>query len=72
MTKIVLLAHMQQIAVEEALAVRLEDVDIIVAGGSNTLLADDNDRLRADDEAAGAYPLRFDSPGRLAGAPGEH
>ena len=61
--KIILLAHMQQIAIEQALAVRLEDVDIIVAGGSNTLLADDNDRLRAGDEAAGAYPLHFDSPG---------
>ena len=61
--KVILLAHMQQIAIEQALAVRLEDVDIIVAGGSNTLLADENDRLRVGDEAAGAYPLRFHSPG---------
>ncbi len=60
--KVILLAHMQQIAIEQALAVRLEDVDIIVAGGSNTLLADENDRLRVGDEAAGAYPLRFQSP----------
>ena len=59
--KVILLAHMQQISIEQALAVRLEDVDIIVAGGSNTLLADENDRLRVGDEAAGAYPLRFRS-----------
>ncbi|WP_077531166.1 bifunctional metallophosphatase/5'-nucleotidase [Vreelandella utahensis] len=60
--KIVLLAHMQQIAVEKALATRLTDVDIIVAGGSNTLLADSNDRLRDGDEAADTYPLEYESP----------
>ena len=48
---------MQQIAIEEQLAELLTDVDIIVAGGSNTLLADDTDRLRSGDEAQGAYPL---------------
>ncbi len=55
--KVVLLAHMQQIAVEEQLSTLLTDVDIIVAGGSNTLLADDTDRLRAGDEADGVYPI---------------
>ena len=60
--KIILLAHMQQIAVEKELATRLNGVDIIVAGGSNTILADDNDRLHPGDEAADTYPLRFDSP----------
>ncbi len=60
--KVILLAHMQQIAVEQDLATRLTDVDIIVAGGSNTILADDNDRLRPGDEAADTYPLRFESP----------
>ncbi|MEP4523699.1 MAG: bifunctional metallophosphatase/5'-nucleotidase, partial [Alloalcanivorax venustensis] len=44
--KIIMLAHMQTISVEKELATLLEGVDIIVAGGSNTLLADDNDRLR--------------------------
>ena len=53
---------MQQIAIEQALATKLVDVDIIVAGGSNTLLADENDRLRDGDEAADTYPLRFESP----------
>ena len=60
--KIILLAHMQQIAVEKDLASRLTGVDIIVAGGSNTILADGSDRLRPGDEAADTYPLRFDSP----------
>jgi 2',3'-cyclic-nucleotide 2'-phosphodiesterase (5'-nucleotidase family) len=55
--KVVLLAHMQQIAVEQQLAGLLRNVDIIVAGGSNTILADDTDRLRAGDEAEGPYPI---------------
>jgi 2',3'-cyclic-nucleotide 2'-phosphodiesterase (5'-nucleotidase family) len=55
--KVVLLAHMQQISVEEQLAEQLRNVDIIVAGGSNTLLADESDRLRTGDEAEGAYPI---------------
>lgn len=59
--KVILVAHMQHIAVEQALATKLVDVDIIVAGGSNTLLADEHDRLRAGDEAADTYPLRFES-----------
>ena len=60
--KVILLAHMQQIAIEKALATKLVDVDIIIAGGSNTLLADENDRLPDGDEAADTYPLRFESP----------
>lgn len=59
--KIVLLAHMQQIAIEKELAGLLRDVDIIVAGGSNTILADDNDRLIAGDEAVDTYPLELSS-----------
>lgn len=54
--KVVVLAHMQQIAVETELAGLLSGVDVIVAGGSNTLLADDDDVLRPGDEAQGSYP----------------
>lgn len=61
--KIVLLAHMQRLEIEQELAARLNDVDVIVAGGSNTLLADETDRLRAGDERMGRYPLRHTSPG---------
>lgn len=59
--KIILLAHMQQIQREKDLATKLKDVDIIVAGGSDTILADDNDRLRAGDTAADKYPIWLQS-----------
>jgi 2',3'-cyclic-nucleotide 2'-phosphodiesterase / 3'-nucleotidase / 5'-nucleotidase len=55
--KIVLLAHMQQIAIEQQLAGLLKDVDIIMAGGSNTRLLDSTDRLRAGDVKQGDYPI---------------
>ncbi len=55
--KVILLSHMQQISIEEELATRLKNVDIIVAGGSNTLLADDNDVLRPGDVVEGPYPI---------------
>ncbi|MBH8562124.1 bifunctional metallophosphatase/5'-nucleotidase [Nostoc sp. CENA67] len=55
--KVILLAHMQQIAIEIKLAQLLKKVDIIVAGGSNTLLADKTDRLRVGDKPAGTYPI---------------
>jgi 2',3'-cyclic-nucleotide 2'-phosphodiesterase (5'-nucleotidase family) len=56
--KVVLLAHMQSLTIEKALAARLKNVDIIVAGGSNTLLADANDVLRTGDKSAGDYPYQ--------------
>lgn len=55
--KVIVLSHMQQISIEQELATRLTDVDIIVAGGSNTRLVDENDRLRDGDEAQGVYPI---------------
>lgn len=60
--KIILLAHLQQLAIERELATLLSDVDVIIAGGSNTILADETDRLRAGDTAADTYPLAFESP----------
>ena len=59
--KVILLAHMQNIKFEKQLAGLLNDVDIIVAGGSNTLLADENDRLWDGDSAADTYPLMYKS-----------
>lgn len=59
--KIILLAHMQQIAVEEQLATRLTGVDLIIAGGSNTRLFDSNDLIRAGDTSQGEYPKQFTS-----------
>ena len=60
--KIIMLSHMQRIAIEQELATLLTDVDIIVAGGSNTRLVDDTDLLRPGDEAQGVYPGVFTSP----------
>ncbi|MBB3142099.1 DUF4214 domain-containing protein [Halomonas organivorans] len=48
--KIVLASHLQQIQYEEELATLLDGVDIVMAGGSNTLLAD------AEDVDRGLYP----------------
>ena len=55
--KVIVLSHMQQISIEQQLAGLLTDVDVIIAGGSNTLLADETDRLRVGDEADGVYPI---------------
>jgi 2',3'-cyclic-nucleotide 2'-phosphodiesterase/3'-nucleotidase/5'-nucleotidase len=55
--KIIVLSHLQQLANEEALAELLRGVDIIIAGGSHTLCADNNDRLRAGDNAVRPYPI---------------
>ena len=49
--KIILLAHMQQISIEMELLTLLRDVDIIVAGGSNTRMGDKTDALFGADEA---------------------
>ncbi len=58
--KVILLAHMQQLDIEFALAERLRDVDIIVGGGSNTRLFDENDRPRDGDSKQGDYPTFFE------------
>ncbi|NEQ99390.1 MAG: bifunctional metallophosphatase/5'-nucleotidase [Cyanothece sp. SIO2G6] len=55
--KIILTTHLQQIALEQELAPLLTGVDIIIAGGSDVLLADSTDRLRAGDTANGSYPI---------------
>ena len=57
LNKVVLLSHLQDITIEQQLSTLLTDVDIIIAGGSNTLLADNTDRLRAGDEAEETYPI---------------
>jgi len=55
--KIILTTHLQQFALEQQLAGLLRGVDIIIAGGSDTLLADSQDTLRPGDTAAGDYPF---------------
>ena len=55
--KIILTGHLQQISLDEAIAAHIKDVDIIIAGGSNTLLADKTDRLHPGDMADRPYPI---------------
>lgn len=55
--KIILLAHLQQLTLEKQLATYLNGVDIIIAGGSHTLMADSQDQLRTGDTAAETYPF---------------
>ncbi|TVR81154.1 MAG: bifunctional metallophosphatase/5'-nucleotidase [Rhodospirillales bacterium] len=60
LNKIILVTHLQQLQLEEALIQLLHGVDVVIAGGSDTLLADDEDverGLRPGDEAEGPYPI---------------
>lgn len=54
--KIVLVTHLQQFGLETQLITLLRGVDVVIAGGSDTLLADATDRLRNGDAAQGSYP----------------
>lgn len=54
--KIIISTHLQQFSLEQQLAGLLSGVDIIIAGGSDFLLADQTDILRPGDVAAGNYP----------------
>jgi Ca2+-binding RTX toxin-like protein len=54
--KVVLLSHLQQIDLETELAGLLTGVDVIVAGGSDTILANPDDVLQPGDVAADSYP----------------
>ena len=59
--KVIVAAHLQQIRIDEMMASQLRDVDIVIAGGSNTLLVDDTDRLREGDVAERPYPILTNS-----------
>lgn len=55
--KIILVTHLQQIQLEEQLAGMLNGVDIIIAGGSDAILANPGDRLKAGSTAYKSYPI---------------
>ncbi len=57
--KIILVSHLQQFALEQELATLLSGVDIIIAGGSDSILANEGDDLLPEDEGsvAEAYPF---------------
>lgn len=56
--KIVLISHLQGVEEDTALARALNDVDIIIAGGGDELLANPSDVLVPGDNADGPYPLK--------------
>ena len=55
--KIILVSHLQQIALEKQLVQLLHGVDVVIAGGSDTLQADETDVLNSGDVAAEDYPF---------------
>lgn len=55
--KIILVTHLQQLALEETLAGLVSGVDVIIAGGSDAILANANDRLNPGDVAVRPYPV---------------
>lgn len=59
--KVILLAHLQQLANEKALAPLLRNVDIIISGGNHAYTADGNDRLIDGHVATEKYPIRTTS-----------
>lgn len=61
--KVVLVSHLQNINEEKSLAGRLQNVDIIVAAGSDTRLANPDDPLLplAAETAVPSYPLIYNS-----------
>ncbi|BAQ66145.1 choice-of-anchor I domain-containing protein [Geminocystis sp. NIES-3709] len=62
--KIVLMTHLQQFEIEQALATKLTGVDIIMGGGSHRVMANTDDPLREDEtqtppELLQPYPQVF-------------
>lgn len=55
--KVVLVSHLQQIALEQELVKLLHGVDVVIAGGSDTILANEDDVLNPGDEAVAGYPI---------------
>jgi 5'-nucleotidase len=57
-SKIILSSHLQNISNELALVGQIDGVDVVIAGGGDELLANDDDLLIPGDEGAvfGAYP----------------
>ena len=58
--KIILVSHLQDVREEEALAVGLTGVDVIIAGGGDDLLANPGDTCQPDEEPVAPYPKWVD------------
>ena len=57
MNKVILLSHLQDYTLELDLATKLSGVDVIIAGGSHAVFADETDPLVEGIEAAQGYPV---------------
>ncbi|MBP0492034.1 choice-of-anchor I family protein [Roseomonas indoligenes] len=57
LNKIILLSHLQQYQNELELAGKLSDVDVIIAGGSHAVFANEGDALQPGDTASETYPV---------------
>jgi len=57
--KIIVVMHLQEFNIDEAIVSRLTDVDVVISGGSDRLLADGDDVLRTGDTAEDTYPLEI-------------
>ncbi|MGB8526376.1 MAG: 5'-nucleotidase C-terminal domain-containing protein [Rhodoplanes sp.] len=61
--KIVIVSQLQELENEQHLISFLHDVDVVIAGGSNTLLTDNTDILRTGDVSEGEYGEIFTNAG---------
>lgn len=57
--KIILISHLQGIAEDRALVSELSGVDVVIAGGGDDVLANDESQLVPGDEIAGEYPQQL-------------
>ncbi len=74
--KVILVSHLQNIDNEKELVTLLSGIDVVVAGGSDVLMAQDDDILRPGDTPAEPYPfIAADADGNPAvvlGTDGEY
>lgn len=74
--KIILTTHLQQVALEETLVGLLSGVDIVLAGGSDVLFAQEDDPLRPEDSPERGYPFVTSNsdgdPAVIVGTDGEY
>ena len=74
--KIIVVSHLQQIALEQQLVGLLSGVDIVIAGGSDVLLAQDDDVLFPGEMFVDTYPLITQNAdgetAAIVGTPGEY
>ncbi|MCP4961681.1 MAG: bifunctional metallophosphatase/5'-nucleotidase [Actinomycetia bacterium] len=54
---IVLISHLQDVNADRAMVAELSNVDVVVAGGGDEVLANEGDVLAPGDEAAFPYPI---------------